>query len=111
MPRLAARSCVAALLVCVPAAAQAPASDAPAPGSAGDVSWEEAPVEPAEPPPPPPPAAPAAPPPAPPPIVAPPPIPVPSGPTRSSVELVPELALAWAHCQDGDTSSARCSGV
>ena len=43
--------------------------------------------------------------------MAPAPIRVPEGPTRSSVELVPELALAWAHCQDGDVSSTRCEGV
>ncbi len=102
-----------ALLVCVPAVAQGPGPEPGAEDPPNDVSWEEAPPAPAEPPPPEPaPAAPSrAPPPAPAPIVAPPPIPIPSGPTRSSVELVPELALAWAHCQDGERSSARCSGV
>jgi hypothetical protein len=110
---VAAVSGLAALLVAGPTAAQSPGTDAAAEEPSNDVTWEEAPAEPAAPPAPPqpPPAPAAAPPAAPAPIVAPPPIAVPSGPTRSSVELVPELALAWAHCQDGDTSSARCSGV
>jgi opacity protein-like surface antigen len=36
---------------------------------------------------------------------------LPSVPTRRSVELVPELALAWPHCASGEASNDRCDGV
>jgi hypothetical protein len=47
-------------------------------------------------------------------IIAPPPVPprrASAGPARRAVELVPELALAWAHCTAGAVSNDSCSGV
>jgi hypothetical protein len=34
-----------------------------------------------------------------------------SGPLRHTVELVPELALAWTHCAAGDRTDDHCSGM
>jgi hypothetical protein len=85
------------------AAPPAPSADPVAP-SATYPAPQPAPVSTAE--------APAAyPAPGPPPLPFPPPPVAPPQYARRSVELIPHLGVALPHCQAGDTSSARCSGV